>query len=120
MADSVWVIDTSSIIEIRRSVPNVDRRDLFSRLSALVVEGRLKFPKQVVDELRRMALPDIKDPLLDWAEQVEADACSTTLGYDKVKEVLSHVADILDPTKDSGADEADPYVLALAIVLREA
>jgi predicted nucleic acid-binding protein len=50
MADSVWVVDTSSIIEIRRSVPNADRRELFGRLSALVGEGRLKFPTQVVDE----------------------------------------------------------------------
>jgi hypothetical protein len=120
MADPVWVVDTSSIIEIRRSVPNADRRAVFRRLSALVSEGRLKFPKQVVDELRRAANPDVTDPVLQWAEENELDACSTSLAYDKVKEVLNHVSEILDPAKDSGADEADPYVLALAVVLREA
>ena len=119
MADPVWVIDTSSIIEIRRSVPNAQRRKLFARLSELVREGRLKFPKQVLEELRRAASPDVTDPLIDWAEQVESEACSTSFEYDKVKGVLSHVPDILDPTKDSGADEADPYVLTVAVVLRE-
>lgn len=119
MADPVWVVDTSSIIEIRRSVPNADRRHVFSRLSSLVNEGRLKFPRQVIEELRRSANPDARDPLLEWAEQVESEACPTEPAYTKVKEVLSHVPDILDPNSDSGVDEADPYVLALARGLRE-
>jgi hypothetical protein len=119
MADPVWVVDTSSIIEIRRSVPNAQRRHLFSRLTALVAEGRLKFPKQVVEELRRAARPDAPDPLLEWAEKEESDACSTELPYSKVKEVIGRVPDVLDPDKDSGADEADPYVLALAAAIRE-
>jgi hypothetical protein len=32
--------------------------------------------------------------------------------------VLAVVPDVLDPDKDSGAEEADPYVLALAFKLR--
>ena len=118
MADPVWVVDTSSIIEIRRSVPNAERRQLFSRLSALVGEGRLKFPRQVLEELRRAAIPDAPDALLEWAEQV-ASGASTEPEYAKVKALLTEVPDILDPDKDSGVDEADPYVLALAGGLRE-
>ena len=119
MADLVWVVDTSAIIEIRRSVPVAERRQLFGRLSELVRAGRLRFPKQVADELRRNASPGTTDALLEWAEGAEPEACSTDLSYAKVKEVLGDVPDILDPDKDSGVDEADPYVLALARVLRE-
>ena len=49
----IWVVDTSSIIEIRRSVPNVRRQSVFGSMSALVTDGRLMYPKQVVDELER-------------------------------------------------------------------
>ena len=35
-----------------------------------------------------------------------------------VKAVLAVVPDILDPEKESGVDEADPYVLALAMKMR--
>lgn len=117
MADAVWVLDTSSIIEIRRSVPTAHRRQLFAQLSALTVEGRMKFPKQVVEELKRAADPDVTDPLLEWAERVAAEA-SAQVDLAKVKVILAEVPDILDPNKDSGADEADPYVLALAADLR--
>ena len=119
MGGPVWVVDTSSIIEIRRYVPNAQRRQLFSRLSGLASEGRLKFPKQVIEELRRAVSPDTQDPLLEWTERVESEACPTEPAYAKVSEVLGQVPDILDPNKDSGADEADPYVLALAADLRE-
>ncbi|MBI1876124.1 MAG: DUF4411 family protein [Acidobacteria bacterium] len=118
MADPVWIIDTSSIIEIRRSVPVTDRARLFARLTTLVQEGRLKFPKQVIEELRRAATPDRRDTQLDWAGRVVADACSAGPTLEEVKEVLSRVRDVLDPSKDSGADEADPYVLAIAARLR--
>jgi len=33
--------------------------------------------------------------------------------------VLAAVPKVLDPEKDSGAEEADPYVLALAVNLRD-
>lgn len=118
MADPVWVLDTSSIIEIRRSIPNADRRGLFNRLSALVSEGRVKFPKQVVDELQRAADPDNQDPLLKWTQHAAPEACPAEAAFSKVKEILAAVPEILDANKDAGADEADPYVLALATDLR--
>ena len=118
MAEPVWVVDTSSIIEIRRFVPSAARRRVLDRFSALASEGRLRFPKQVVEELQRAADPDVPDPLLEWTERVAADACPAHPAFAKVKEILAIVPDILDPNKDSGADEADPYVLALADDLR--
>lgn len=37
---------------------------------------------------------------------------------DDVREVLAVVSEVLDPNKDAGPDEADPYVLAIAQKLR--
>jgi hypothetical protein len=55
------------------------------------------------------------------AQAVEAVACRQAHGptLEEVKRVLEIVPDILDPSKESGADEADPYVLALAKKLRD-
>lgn len=119
MADPVWVIDTSSLIAIK-SLPHADRDNVFSRLSALVKAGRLFFPREVLNELKRDSTdkrsPD--RPCL-WALEVEAEACQHPPTFEDVRAVLELVPDILDSTKESGADEADPYVLALAKRLRE-
>jgi hypothetical protein len=53
MADPVWVIDTSSVIAIKSSVPHVAREAVFDALSALVTAGRLFFPREVLHELKR-------------------------------------------------------------------
>lgn len=47
----IWVFDTSSIIEIRRSVENAQKPVVFRSMSSLVVAKRLVFPIQVVKEL---------------------------------------------------------------------
>lgn len=118
MADPIWVMDTSSLIAIK-SLPHGERDKVFAGLSALVAGGRLFFPREVLSALKRDSgdkrSPD--RPCL-WALGVESDACqSPTL--EEVRAVLGIVPDILDPAKESGADEADPYVLALARKLRE-
>lgn len=120
MADPVWVVDTSALIEIKSSVPRADRERVFDALSALAKAGRLFFPREVLDELKRDSAdkrnPD--RPCL-WAREVETDACNHLLTFEEVRAVLEIVPDILDPAKESGADEADPYVLALAKKLRD-
>jgi len=119
MADPVWVMDTSSLIAIK-SLPHADRDKVFAGLSALVAGGRLFFPREVLSELKRDSgdkrSPD--RPCL-WALGVEADACQEAATLEEVRAVLETVPDILDPAKESGVDEADPYVLALAKKFRE-
>lgn len=53
LADVVWVIDTSSILQIRRSTQAAVRRQVFDRLTQLVAQKRLVYPPEVVDELKR-------------------------------------------------------------------
>ncbi len=65
----VWVIDTSSIIEVRRSTQKRHRERIFRKLTRLVTEGRLAYPPQVVAELERSAQSKPPDPQLVWAKQ---------------------------------------------------
>lgn len=113
-----WVIDTSSVIEIRRSVENPRKVHVFSQMAILVNGGRLVFPKQVVDELERAADRESPDAQYKWAKQNDAKATECAPSLDEVKEVLRNVPKVLDPDKDTGVEEADPYVLAMAVRLR--
>lgn len=76
------------------------------------------FPRQVLDELERAADPKSPDAQYKWAKENEATACERAASFEEVKEILHHVPTVLDPDKDSGAEEADPYVLAIAVQLR--
>ncbi len=116
----VWVIDTSSIIEVRRSTQKSQRGQIFQEMTRLVTEGRLAYPPEVVAELERYARPKSPDPQFAWAKQNASTAqdkgrCS----LDDVRGILGLVREVLDPEKDAGPDEADPYVLAVAQKLRE-
>lgn len=114
----IWVVDTSSVAEIRRSIENTKKKHVFERMSALVSDGRIVFTKQVVGELERGADPDAPDPQYLWAKQHAAKATEHPPSFEEVKEVLAAVPTVLDPDKDAGAEEADPYLLAVAVRLR--
>ncbi len=87
----IWVIDTSSVIEIRRSVENPKKMHVFSRMATLVNGGRLVFPKQVVNELERAADRESPDAQYKWAKQNDAKATECAPSLDEVKEVLRNV-----------------------------
>jgi hypothetical protein len=118
MAAPVWVVETSSIIWIKSSIPRGARAGVFEALTRLASAGRLVFPNQVLKELQRDTGNLPPDAACQWAVSVEPMACANELSLDDVKAVLVEAADILDQKKDSGVDEADPYVLALARKLR--
>src|SRR5689334_25368164 len=117
----VWVIDTSSIVEVRRAVPVVVRKKTFAGLTQLVNDNRLVYPPEVLDELERNVDPKTPDEQYEWAK-ANADAAHAQANCDltDVKSVLAEVPTVLDPEKDSGVEEADAYVLAIARKLRSA
>lgn len=115
MAPPVWVVDTSAVIEIKSFLPRPQRAHVFASFTAMVAEGRLKFPLQV---LKRDVEGHPPDQACAWALSVENAACDVAASYEEVKAILAIVPDVLDSMKESGADEADPYVLALAARLR--
>jgi hypothetical protein len=117
----VWVIDTSSIIEVRRAVAVAVRKKIFAGLTQLVIDQRLVYPPEVLDELERNT--DLKNPdeQYQWCKS-NATAAHTraTCSHDDVKGVLAEVPTVLDPEKESGVEEAESYVLAVARKLRAA
>src|SRR5262245_39928579 len=117
-SDIVWIIDTSSIVEIRRSVENTRKVEVYSKLTELVGQGRLLFPRQVLDELERVADQAAPDQQYLWAKRNQSTGCANPPSLDSVKSVLAVVPRVLDPDKDTGAEEADPYILARAAELR--
>jgi hypothetical protein len=121
LSDVVWVIDTSSIIEIRRAVPVAVRRTTFAGLTQLVNDGRLTYPLEVLKELERNVDPKTPDDQYQWTKANAAKAhVQSTCDLDDVKSVLAEVPTVLDPDKDNGEEEADAYVLAVARKLRVA
>lgn len=117
-----WVIDTSSIIAVRRLIPRTDQPAVFRRLDALVTSDSLVYPAQVIDELERYSDVSSGNPDLpfQWAKKNQVRATRYGPQFEKVREVLAHpqVRNILDPDK-TGVEEADPYVLGLAMYLKD-
>jgi hypothetical protein len=121
LADVVWVIDTSSIIAVRRQVTVAVRKQTFASMSQLVNDGRLIYPPEVLDELERNT--DLKNPddQYKWCKANAAQAhARESCDYEEVRAVFAEVPDVLDPDKEGGVEEADPYVLALARKRRDA
>jgi len=115
------VIDTSSIIEIRRAVPGSEQPGVYRKLSALVDAGTLLYPKQVVSELEEYTGSTKNKPDLphEWVKRNDAQATREGFDADNLASILQSetIRRVIDPDK-SGKDEADPYVLELATRLR--
>lgn len=115
-----WVLDTSSLLQVRR-VARTDQRRVFDELGSLVSDGQLVYPVQVVEELKRYSpsTPGSPDLPYEWARRNRSRACRHGIQFAMVKTVLDHplVRNIVDPDK-VGVEEADPYVLGLALFLR--
>jgi len=118
----IRVIDTSSIIEVRRRVPHGNQRAVFQKLDELVATGTLVYPIQVVTELEAQYDPKSATPDLpyDWVKRNQKMATRHGYLFDRVREVLQHpqAKFVLDPEK-VGTEEADPYILGLALHLKE-
>lgn len=115
----VWVIDTSSITEVRRKLSRSHQITVYASLTTFVNGGHLVFPTEVLKELERGSNPksNPQDLPLGWCKKVQGTAVSNP-PLATVKEVLGQVSEVLDPDKPHGTEEADPYILALAVELK--
>ena len=107
----VWVIDTSSVVELR-NVPRDARDRVLSALDRMVDNDVLYYPPEVVAEVER-----VFDVGHAWAKKNAVKATRYGHLFDAAKTVLAAIPNLIDPTKVSAVDEADPYVIALAQLL---
>jgi hypothetical protein len=116
----IWVIDTCSVIQVRRIFTPALQKIVYEALTGKVESGSLVYPKKVVEELERNKRSGKPDPPCEWAKKNEKQATRFGLVFEELREVLAHpqVRNVFDPNKSTGADEADPHVLALAYHLK--
>jgi len=120
----LWVIDTGSVIEIRRGVPEIVRQRVIAELDSRARTGHIIYPPAVIGELERAA-EEIKskgnpDLPFAWAKKHEANGTRYGHLFDGAREVLARVPNLIDPDKVSidGTDDADPHVIALAVFVQ--
>ncbi len=119
--NEIWVIDTSSIIEIRRKYEKKDQITIYDNLTLLINDDHLVYPVQVYNELDRGTnKKKIENDLpFKFAKETKKQATRFGNQYETLAEILSHpeVSTIVDSEK-IGVEEADLYILALAVHLK--
>lgn len=113
--DGVFVLDSSLIIQLKREIKADRQWELAKHMEELVVAGRITFPPQVLREIRGQQHTDIPEA---WALAVSSKiATPSSPGWDHVEAVMAVADDLIEA--DAEGDPADPYVVALALELRE-
>lgn len=115
MADDLrtWVADTSSLIAVRQAGLTIAKQSaVFKSLTQLVRCDQLIFPPQLLEELEWVLSNHGEDPALRWAREARARA-ERSADLETVRRVLKRAPELVDA--DSSRDQADPYVIALAI-----
>ena len=107
----VWVIDTSSVIELRQ-IPHDHRDHVLAALDDMVKNDLLFFPPEVLGELERHVMKS--DVAFTWAQKNATKATRYGHLFEKAKNVLAKIPNLIDPDKVSDVDFADPHVIGLA------
>jgi len=111
--ENCWILDSSAIIQIKHLIPPSAQWDIFKKLEELVISGIIAMPQQVISEVKTDSHPDVPGA---WVSGIKKHL-KYPLDPDSkfVRLVMSEVGDVVD--KDKGKEEADPYVIALALQL---
>ena len=107
----VVVVDTSALIAFKGLVKIDDQWGLLMRMSDLVKEGALTFPKQVAKELAYGQYPDAPGA---WIGNAKGDVCHPQPGEETLVKVLEVAPQLVDYEATADREVADPYVAAMA------
>lgn len=113
MQRSVYVVDTSAWIRLAKVYPAVVFPSLGHRCEELILDQRMVSPRPVLDEIRRG-----NDELVVWANDHRNVFVADTDATDARATRIAHDHPSLGGRK-SGHDRADPYLIALAVSIRE-
>lgn len=111
--ENVWLLDSSALIEAKRVLPVDSQWVVFKRLEEMVENGAAAMPRQVIREMSEIAHPDLPGA---WAPGVrDRQRHPLDAEWEHVQRVMTEAGDVVDPNKTT--EDADPYVLALALQL---
>lgn len=112
----LWVVDSSSVICVREKYSAAKEKQVFDQLSDYANRGKMLFPPEVCGELERGAESETNpDAALRWV-RAHKDQCERAATPENIRRVLAKVPELIDV--DSPNEQADPYVLAVAVDLQ--
>jgi len=107
-----YCIDTSALINLTRWYPRNNFPSLWEKIETLVSEGRLIAPNYVLKEIEQAT--DKKDELLKWAKKYKKMfARLEQEQLHSAQDIVKNNPLLID--KDKTIEDADPFVIALAI-----
>ena len=116
MPNPVYVIDTSSLINTKRQIKAERQWDFFNEtMTEMVERGEPLITTQVESECGRGPHPDVPGA---WVlAKAKLSPATRDPGLDTVRVILSDWPRLIDP--EGEAEQADPYVVALAFELQD-
>ncbi len=112
----LWVIDSSSLICVREKYSAAKEETVFEQLGVYATNGKMFFPPEVCGELERGAESEANpDAVLRWV-LAHKRRCERVATPENIRRVLAKVEELIDV--DSPHEQADPYVLAVAVDLQ--
>ena len=104
---TVWVIDASSLIEIKKNIGLTAQQEALELLKDMVFEGQIAIPEQVIKEILRYESPDI---LSGWVQKIKPKLkFPTNIDHEYLKIIKRKYPNFSDINKE--IDDADPYVV---------
>ena len=110
-----WVLDSSSIINFKSTIAPRNQEDTLRLLDRLVSQRKIAFPRQVVQEVSGQGQNDL--PAI-WISQNSPNLLHPKSPKESyLQKVLNKVPDLVE--RDNTKDAADPFILALALQLKD-
>ena len=114
LVENVWVIDSSALIQMKDAVAGGDQWAAFREMESMVEAGTIALCRHVIREMAEVMHPDVPGV---WAQGVR-DKLLHPLDADylHLTDVMAAAGSVVDASKTE--EDADPYVLALALQLQ--
>lgn len=113
---NIYIIDTSSLIEMKNRYPKKNFPSLWEKVEELISKNRLISPLEVRKEIERG-----DDELSKWVKNKKINRMfiePDSLQIEKAKEILKKYPFLAEVEKPDNLN-ADPYLIALALVKKE-
>lgn len=111
--ERVWILDTSALVEAKAALSVADQWQTFKLLEDMVRAGTVAMPRLVIREISEIAHPDLPGAWAPGVRDIQQHPLDP--GWEHVQRVMAEAGDVVDPNKTK--EDADPYVLALALQL---